>query len=86
MVDPIVDLEAIIGLINGVLFLLPLISRRVRRFMIKVAISDIIMSLNDYDDELYKWVEALCLYFEVRRGNVGKVKGKTRVEVREEDD
>ena len=88
MVDLIVGLQEIVGIINGVLFLLPLISKRVRRLLIRVALSDIIISLSTsrYNGELIDWVESLCLYYELRRKSKGRGVRSLNVDVREEDD
>lgn len=87
MVDVITTVEEVVGVINGLLFLLPLISKRARRFLIKVAISDIIMSLTvaTSNGELVDWVESLCLYYEMRRKRTVGM-GNVNVNVREEDD
>lgn len=87
MVAVITTVEEVVGVINGVLFLLPLISKRVRRFLIKVAISDIIMSLTatSSNGEITDWVESLCLYYEMRRKRAVGM-GSVNVNVREEND
>lgn len=80
------DVQEIIGIVNGILFLLPLVSKRVRRLLIRVAISDIIISLTAHTNgELADWVESLCLYYELRRKSKGGHVGSTNVSIREED-
>lgn len=87
MVDLILSLQEIIGIINGVLFLLPLISKRVRRLLIRIALSDIIISLttSKYNGELIEWVESLCLYYELKHKRGGGIRS-LNIDVKEEDD
>lgn len=80
------NVEEVVGIVNGILFLLPLISKRIRRLLIRVAISDIIISLTAHTNgELADWVESLCLYYELRRKSKGGHIGSTNISIKEED-
>ena len=86
MGDLISNVQELIGIVNGILFLLPFVSKRVRRLLIRVAMSDIIISLTTHSNgELMDWVESLCLYYELRRKSKGGHIGSTNISIKEED-
>ena len=83
----IVNLQAVVSIINGILFVLPFISKRVRRFLIRLALTDIVLSLYESKNgDLVKWVETLCLFFETSRKKGSGTHGGTSVTIEEKED
>jgi len=80
----ITSVGAVVGIINSFIFLLFLASKRVRRFIIRITVSDLIIDLAQ-DGHFQRYVDILCTVYEVTKA---KATGRLPkdMEIKEVDD
>ncbi len=85
MIDIITQTGAIVGIFNSLLFLSFLVSKRVRRFMVRMVVSDLIIDL--MQDRTFKhYIDILCTVKHVVNGSASTHVQNIRGTVKEMED